>query len=244
MVHEFQKIQQHFADRIRHKDNVSCPIGIDNARMQVYEECFFNGISELLSNAFPVINEILTGSEWESLIKNFYAFHHCKSPLFYEVPQEFLEYLINTNSLIEKYPFIIELAHYEWMELALDLAVGEVSKPNEEINLYKNKFILSPLAEVVAYNYPVHKIKKGNNPKKEIVFICIYRNYEYKVKFIELNQLSARILLMFKGKALYINNVMQELINDFKIIKSEKFLRTNIDVIKKLIACGVIYPST
>jgi len=244
MVLDFQKTQQSFASRIRHNNSAPCPDGIDVERMKVYEECFFNGINELLSNAFPVIYEVLTEFEWHSLIKKFYATHHSQSPLFYEIPQEFLEYLIKSNSLVEKYPFIIELAHYEWMELTLDLAIGEISKPDKEIDLDNNKFILSPLAEVIAYNYPVHKIKKNYIPQKKIVFICIYRNYKYEIKFIELNKLSARILLMLKGNALYINDVMQELINNSESGKSKKIIDANIKVIKKLILSGVIYQST
>ena len=96
MALDFQKQQYAFANRIRQGDQAPCPDGIAEARMQVYQECFFNGISELISNCFPVLHHILQADEWQSLVRTFYATHPAKTPLFYEIPQEFLNYLLQT----------------------------------------------------------------------------------------------------------------------------------------------------
>ena len=59
------------------------------------------------------------------------AFLHgirCHTPLFPEIPREFLQYLQDAAAdHPDDPPFALELAHYEWVEIALDLDETELT---------------------------------------------------------------------------------------------------------------------
>ncbi|MCF6767814.1 putative DNA-binding domain-containing protein [Thiotrichales bacterium 19S11-10] len=203
MMLEFQKMQQDFALCIRNQTDEHCPAVIDKDRLLIYQSCFLNGINEILSNCFPILSALLGSQKWLTLVKSFYQEHPAKSPLFYEIPAEFLSFLHHQKSYYDRtIPCLFELAHYEWMELALEIAEEKALTINHlEINFEHTVLSVSPLAEVVAYHYPVHQIGIDSNLDdimKNETYLCIYRNLQDEVKFIELNQMSAKFLLLLK----------------------------------------------
>lgn len=132
--------------------------------------------------------------------------HHCKTPLFHEIAREFLAYLDDERDLKNDPTFIKELAHYEWVELALSVSDADVNNVNiEQIQDPLNEtFNTSPLAWPLMYHYPVHQIGpdfQPQQPNDTPVFLLVYRNKEDKVTFMELNPVSARLIdLLNEGK--------------------------------------------
>ena len=107
--------------------------------------------------------------EWEKKVKLFYAAHDCKSPFFYDIAKEFLNFLQNEYKFQEDDPiFLLELAHYEYIEL--ELLISDKHADMKNINpigdLFKGVPVISPLAMLLSYNYPVHKINKDLDLKK------------------------------------------------------------------------------
>jgi len=246
MALDFQEQQRAFATRIRQGDKAPCPDGIADTRMQIYEECFFNGINELLRNCFPIIHQILQNDEWQALVRAFYATHPATTPLFYEIPQEFLNYLLQTKPLVNSYPFLVELAHYEWMEIALETATGEAPAPvAAKIDFENTALAVSPLAEVVAYHYAVHRISPAYLPNAEdeqVTYLCVYRDADDEVKFIELNALSARLLLALKDTPQCIDAAMQIFAKTMNPSSIKQFITKNLNIVKQLVTQGVLYP--
>jgi len=81
---------------------------------------FFNNLRGFFSNIFPVLTSIMGNERWLELIREYLQKHDSKTPLFHELGQEFLDFLQNEyESLANDPPFILELAHYEWVELAV-----------------------------------------------------------------------------------------------------------------------------
>jgi hypothetical protein len=97
-------------------------------------------------------------------------------------------------------PFILELAHYEWVELALDVSEEELPEPQPVVDLLAGVPRLSPLAWVLAYQYPVHRIGPSFRPAEpgEGVYLAVYRDREDKVQFMELNAATARLLELIR----------------------------------------------
>jgi hypothetical protein len=98
------------------------PEGFEDRRLAVYRELLFNNIEGLLSGNFPVIRKLLGDERWKALIRDFYRDYRCHTPLFPEIAREFLRYLEARaeDGLAGREPsFLQELAHYEWVELAL-----------------------------------------------------------------------------------------------------------------------------
>ena len=81
-------------------------------------------VEGFISGGFPVLRSLYEDDGWHELVRSFIGRHRCHSPYFLEISREFLEYLAQEHRLRAcDPPFIAELAHYEWVELALDVSV-------------------------------------------------------------------------------------------------------------------------
>ena len=116
----FMQIQQAFTAHLRDPDQQPPPAGIEDRRLQIYRELIFNNLASLLEQGFPVLNQCLGRERWRALIRGFLIAHRAETPLFPELGQELLAYLSTAGALRpEDPPFVLELAHYEWVETAL-----------------------------------------------------------------------------------------------------------------------------
>ncbi|OEC36203.1 Putative DNA-binding domain-containing protein [Pseudomonas cuatrocienegasensis] len=85
-----------------------------------------NNIEGFISGAFPVLHRLIEASRWQRLVRSFIAEHQARTPYFLQISQEFLAWL-QQGYVAEAGdpPFVLELAHYEWVELALDVSEAE-----------------------------------------------------------------------------------------------------------------------
>ncbi len=198
------RLQTSFAAHIRDPQEVAAPEGIEDRRMGIYRELFFNNICNLLSANFPVLNSLYTKSAWAALCREFYKDYRCRTPLFPELPREFLQYLQDHRQDHESDPpFMLELAHYEWIELALTLDEAELGdiEVNPNGDLLSGIPILSPLAWPLSYQYPVHQIRVEFQPKKapeKATHLLVWRQQDYAIKFMQLNEISLLLLQKMK----------------------------------------------
>ncbi|MGB4073290.1 DNA-binding domain-containing protein [Pseudomonas sp.] len=182
--------QQQFAARIRQPAEQPLLDGITAERMAVYEALFFNNIEGFISGAFPVLHRLIEASRWQRLVRSFIAEHQARTPYFLEISQEFLAWL-QQGYVAEAGdpPFILELAHYEWVELALDVSEAELPALG-----------WSPLAWPLAYQWPVQRIGvdyQPATPPAEPTCLLVWRDGQDKVRFLQLSpfayQLAARL---------------------------------------------------
>ena len=195
---DFKSKQDEFAAYIRDPENNPVPADVKKQRMSMYRELIFNNIEDFLSSSFPVLRKILNDTQWFALAQDFFAKHLCKTPYFLQIPEEFLDYLQNERDNPEDFPFMLELAHYEWVEMALSIAKEEGGACNPDLdNLLNRNISLSPLAWPLAYQYPVHKIAPAFLPlavPAQPTFLIVYRNREDDVNFIEVTPITYRLL--------------------------------------------------
>ena len=120
---DFQQLQYAFARHIRDPENNPSPVDAEDRRLAIYRDLFFNNLYNLISQTFPVLKKIHTTDKWRSLVRQFMIRHQAQTPYFLEIPQEFLNFLQNEYEIQDDdFPFLIELAHYEWVELALSVS--------------------------------------------------------------------------------------------------------------------------
>ena len=197
---EFQEKQYAFAAHIRDPANTIAPPGIEDRRMAIYRELFFNNLYNLLGTFFPVIRKITSDDQWRHAIREFMKIHRAKTPYFLQLPEEFLAFIQNEyRTLDDDFPFITELAHYEYAELALRVSTEEnnVDGIDPEGDLLKQVPVKSNLAWVFAYHYPVHRVSKDFLPSQaneQPAYLVIYRRSNDKVGFLELNAVTAALL--------------------------------------------------
>lgn len=204
---DFRALQYRFAAHIRDPERHPAPAGIEDRRMKIYRELFFNNACSLLAGTYPVLSKILGEQRWRALIRDYFARHVAHTPLFPEVPQELLDYLRNERGLRDgDPPFMLELAHYEWAELAVAILdeQPDFNAIDRMGDLLEGRPALSPLAWPLAYSYPVHRISPDHQPEKpgeQPTFLVVYRDRRDEVGFLEINAVTARLLELLGDEA-------------------------------------------
>ena len=189
---DFQRYQIAFTSRIRDPSANKKPTKVADARMAIYREIVFNNIEGSVSACFPVCKNVLGARVWRKLVRQFFASYQASSPIFREIPQQFLQFLTTVDNLPA---FLQQLAHYEWVELAVSSQQNAIIKLSKKIDLLNEIPVLAPAHQLLAYDYAVHKISKRHLPKMiESTYLLVFRNAEYQVKFIELNAMTFQLL--------------------------------------------------
>ncbi len=203
--------QTRFAAHIRDPQHNPAPEGIEARRMAIYTELFFNSISSLLAGTFPVIHEILTEEQWQQLVRAFYRSGQAHTPYFPEIPRDFVRWLTESTNPFANKPYLPELAHYEWLELAVQIDKSPSPEwqplPENPEALLAGAPRLSPWVRLGSYHFPVHQIKPGHEPKTPDEtghFFLVYRQQQpdehEEVHFLSLNAVSALLFASLKDK--------------------------------------------
>ena len=197
----FKQAQYEFAAHIRDPESNPKPADVEARRMAIYNELFFNNVEDFISNTYPVLKEITAEDEWNKMMRDYFSHHLSHTPLFPEMPREFLKYIEEERNNENDPDFMQELAHYEWIELALmtsdldeDINWNNIDKEGDLLN---NRPIMSPLAWPLSYQYPVQQISADflpEEPLKQPVYLLVYRDNADQVHFIELNPVTALLI--------------------------------------------------
>ena len=204
-VPSFKALQYRFAAHLRDPEANPPPPGIEERRLQIYRELFFNNVNSLLSTGFPVISRILGRDAWQLLVRRFYAEHESHTPLFPEIGREFQRYLqARAERDTGDHPFLVELAHDEWVELALSLDENEIDAVTHDPHgdVLAGAPVVSPLAWLLQYRFPVHQVREDflpQEPSAQPNFLVVSRNRSDEIVFTELNALSFKLLEVLKA---------------------------------------------
>lgn len=194
---DFSTVQQSFIDYIKEPSR-PLPIGTETRRMKVYRELFFNNIDGFISSGFPVLKSLYSQKAWLALVQDFFVNHDCQSPIFIDIAQEFVIFLQSEYELKEQDPkFLLELAHYEYMELVVSVAKDNPSQINISGSVGSECLCLSDTAKVLQYSYDVEHISEDYQPELPTPtpqFFCLYRDSDDEVVFLRLNPLAAQVL--------------------------------------------------
>lgn len=196
----FKALQRNLANYFRDSSN-TVPLPIDNAlakeRLGVYKDLIRGNIASFVNNNFPLSAEILGKRKWDSLINEFIRSYKIASPFFFDIATEFLLFM---NGAIKKPKplYLLELAHYE----LLDIALFHADNPPLPNNMQRfSKFnmvpIPNPVMQLCSYQWPVNLVT-GKETKlartTEPTYIVIFRNRELETERLVLNSMSANLL--------------------------------------------------
>jgi len=188
--------QMAFAAHVRDPKAHPAPAGIEERRLAVYRDVFFNGLQGLLAGNFPVIHATLGEGAWRALVRRFYSEHRCTTPLFTEIAKEFVDWLPASPA------WLPELAHYEWVELALQISDAEAPPHDPAGDVLTGIPVLSPLAWPLAYAWPVHRIGpdfQPDAPPDAPTLLLVRRDRTGDVHFSTLTPLAYRLLELIRA---------------------------------------------
>ena len=112
-----------------------------------------------------------------NLVDNFIKKHPCQSFIFWKFPGELYDYLVAGELTLKKeYPFIEDLALYEWSIVNLYFREDQPVKLNSFDGTLKTKPVFSKELEILHFNYPVFDKNWKKITQKGNYFLMIYRN--------------------------------------------------------------------
>lgn len=235
----FQETQLAFIDHLKNPEANQFDHSIEDRRLKVYRELFFNNIKGFLSTGFPVLESLYSETQWQALARQFFAEHECRSPFFVDISKEFVEYLSNTYQLKDiDPPFLTELAHYEWLELAMS-----VKKQTRDVTYWDgksdiNSVSMSELATLVSYQFPVHQIRPDFQPQEpaEPVYIVVYRDADDAVNFTLVNAVTAHLLsLVQQEPAIQLDDLTQHMCDAMPQLPAEQIKQGTLDSVSLLL---------
>lgn len=242
---DFKAKQLEFTRHIRDPLKYPAPTDVKLERMAMYRELIFNNIEGFLGGNFPVIRKILDDRQWFELTQDFFSKHVSKTPYFSEIAEEFLDYLENERENSDDYPFLLELAHYEWVEMALSIAKDDVTTNQDLSNdLLHQTIRLSPLAWPLLYQFPVQLISPKYlplEPPAQPSCLLAYRDQDDEVKFIEITPMAYRLLEIIQEHSQIITeDCLNQVAQESNYPNPDVIIASGLQIIKDLVKKTVI----
>jgi uncharacterized protein len=185
------------ARHLRDPQRNPAPPGVEDRRLKVYRELFFNAIEGVLAGGFPVVRETLGAAGWTRLVHAFYAEHRSRTPLFPEIAGEFVAWLEGRVDDDAIAPWVPELTHYEWAEQALFVSDAQPPAHDPDGDLLDGVPLLSPLAWPLIYRWPVADIGPDHVPDTapaRPTTLLVHRDGAHQVHFTRIAPLAYSLL--------------------------------------------------
>jgi len=240
---EFQRFQYAFTAHIRSPRASPCPRGTEAQRMRLYRTLVYKNLENFLLSCFPVLRKVLGERRWSRLVRHFLADHRSNSPLFYEIPDEFIHFLEKDGTIPDNYPeFVLELAHYEWVELALSISadVTDWESIDPAGNMLEQRPVLNPVLANLYYSWPVHRIAPRARVSPAETYLLVFRNASDQVQFVETNASTARLIHLL-GSAAYTGKMALEIVaEESRLPTLEAVIEGGLKIMHDLQACGAL----
>lgn len=204
-----ESLTRQLAAHLRDPDRHPPPTGWEERRTAIYRRLFIKNVTDLLSGNFPVARQILGTTEFASLVRHFYAEHASHTPLFPEIAREMLRFVEERPEYwVERWPFLYELMHYEWVELALAISAEDIDAVEVDPagDLANGIPVVSPLVWRLAYHYPVEQLNVDFQPVEappQPTFLVVWRDRADQVRFLRSNPVAAQLLSQLAEDAQY-----------------------------------------
>lgn len=198
---EFQQFQYAFAAHIRDPRAHPRPRGIEMRRMKIYNDLVYNNVEGFLLACYPVLRKVLGKHKWTKLVRAFISIHRSHTPYFRQIPDEFLQFLQAEWARPDNYPeYLVELAHYEWIELMLSVSNRSVDGTaiDPHGNLLEQRPILNPVLANLQYRWPVQRIRPRMTITPAGTHLLVFRDSEDQIRFVETNAFTARLLSLLE----------------------------------------------
>ncbi|MEX2962916.1 DUF2063 domain-containing protein [Microbulbifer sp. TYP-18] len=242
---DFKQAQREFAAHLRAPDEKPAPTDIEDRRLGIYRDLIYNNIENFVASGFPILRSIYSDPDWHAMVRDFVHRHASESPYFLQISEEFLHYLQSERDPQPcDPPFLLELAHYEWVELALDVSDAEFPADlSSQGDILDSILVVSPLVWSLNYRFPVHQLGPSFQPKEapeQATFLLVYRNRKDKVGFMEANAVTARLLQLARAEELSGRELIEAVGREMQHPDPEALLGFGRDLLEKLMALDII----
>ncbi len=190
----------------------------DQQGVLLYADLLRTGMQDLMLSVYPGCASLI-GDDWSEVVDDYFERYPSAHYHLNEAARQLPEYLAGYGKVwCKKYPYLVELADYEWIELELmesDASIEEHpwQEPGSADELERLRPVVNPVLMLRSYSYNIPEIvetlkNEGSSltdldpcPTK----IAVYRHPEtHFCKFLELKPVAAVVVeLAIKGPASY-----------------------------------------
>ena len=175
------------------------------AALLTYRELARTSLIEPLETMFPVLKSLLdmTG-DWEPCVEGFLEARVVRSGHYRDIAPSFLGWLAATGWGQERWPFLLELAHLEILEVLVarypDSDPPEGLKPDPGAS---DLVVLDPATQVVSYTHAVHQAREESPvPVAQPTHLIAYRDVQGEARLLELTPATSALLVMAQTRTL------------------------------------------
>lgn len=240
----FQDYQADFTAHLRQPAQHAPPRGVDRKRMRIYTEIVFNQFSTSLQACFPVLRSILGKRIFQHLARQCFSGQTFANPLFQDIPARFVDFL-STHQAADLPPYTTELAHYEWIELALSRELAEAPLPAAAQKALApglaHRVSLTAVHRLLHYAFPVHQLsRKQRHLPAADTYLLVYRTPDFQIRFIQLNVITYQLLQQIRLHPATAEQHLLELSQHLPDLPRETLLQFGIETLQTLAAAQAI----
>jgi hypothetical protein len=167
-------------------------------RIPAYREMVRLSLEDPITSMFPVTHAHLeqTGA-WQEAFDGFLEARVVSSPHYRDIAPAFLAWLADTGWGQERWPWLLQLAHFELLESLVDRhPLGGPQAGLHGIPRPGNRVVLDPATQVVAYQYAViEATREAPVPRPLPLQLMAYRDVEGDVHWLELTPATAALVV-------------------------------------------------
>jgi hypothetical protein len=166
--------------------------------MLTYRELARMSLIEPLEEMFPVLKSLLEeAGVWNACVQAFLDARLVRSSHYRDIAPSFLGWLAATGWGQDRWPFLLELAHVEILEVVVarfpdsDPPPGLHADPGSE-----DRVVLDPATQVVSYAHAVHRVTEAAPvPEVRATHLLAFRNQAGQARVLELTQATSALLV-------------------------------------------------
>ncbi len=197
------KTQSAFANAIRQEKAFKSKLSRPEA-LEQYRRMVFHVAEDAINAAYPLTKNLLDEREWKALVKDFYRSGAMESPQIWRMPETLVAFVEkNYVQLQRKYPFLLELMHFEWAEIVVYMMPDKKVELPLNGNVENGYIVLNPEMELLHFHFPVHlkPASKISVNDRSNFFVSLHRHADSgKVLFTNLSPLTAQMIaLLLEG---------------------------------------------
>ncbi len=165
-------------------------------RFLLYRDLARTNLVAPLENTYPVLRALLGPDAWAAATAAFLVGQPLASPYYRDIAPAFAAWLATTGWGQDRWPALLELAHYECTELLVTrwpdepVPPGLTRRPSPGARL-----VLDPAAQVVSYGHAVHRATEAEPvPVAGTTHLLLHRDPEGGFGVLELTGATAALL--------------------------------------------------
>ena len=173
--------------------------------LAAYRELARLSLLDPIETMFPITKALLEREgAWEPCIEAFLQARCVASQHYRDIAPAFLGWLAETGWGQATWPFLLELAHAEILEVLVarfpeaDLPLGLHPDPGPA-----DRLVLNPATQVVSYRHAVHQVSEAEPvPEARPTHLLAYRDSEGRPQLMDLTPTAAALLIRAQTESL------------------------------------------